>query len=70
MHSGRGLLLDQGGQLSVDGWSDRVDHIVDTSAEFDSPAVLLRPDGHIVWVGETQSELNTCLTRWFGHPAA
>ncbi|TSD45312.1 rifampin monooxygenase Iri [Rhodococcus sp. KBS0724] len=70
MHSGRGLLLDQGGQLSVDGWSDRVDHIVDTSAEFDSPAVLLRPDGHIVWVGEMQSELYTRLTRWFGHPAA
>ena len=28
MRSGRGLLLDQGGQLSVDGWSDRADHIV------------------------------------------
>ncbi|MFE4500388.1 rifampin monooxygenase Iri [Rhodococcus sp. NPDC056743] len=66
MHSGRGLLLDQGGQLSVDGWSDRVDHIVDTSAEFDSPAVLLRPDGHIAWIGDAQSELSGSLERWFG----
>ena len=37
MRSGRGLLLDQGGQLSVDGWSDRADHIVDTSTELDAP---------------------------------
>ena len=66
MHSGRGLLIDQGGQLSVDGWNDRVDHIVDTSTELDAPAVLLRPDGHVAWVGDEQSELNTRLTRWFG----
>ncbi|GAA3176501.1 hypothetical protein GCM10020255_067980 [Rhodococcus baikonurensis] len=51
MRSGRGLLLDQGGKLSVDGWNDRVDHVIDTSAELDAPAVLLRPDGHVVWLG-------------------
>ncbi|NDZ96999.1 rifampin monooxygenase [Streptomyces sp. SID6673] len=66
MHAGRGLLLDQTARLSVEGWDDRVDHVVDTSTELDVPAVLLRPDGHVAWVGDTQSELNTGLARWFG----
>lgn len=69
MRSGRGLLLDQGGKLSVDGWNDRVDHVIDTSAELDAPAVLLRPDGHVVWLGDTQAELDTQLSTWFGRPA-
>lgn len=69
MHDGRGLLLDQTGTLSVDGWSDRVDHIVDTSPELDAPAVLLRPDGHIAWLGDDQAGLENQLARWFGRPA-
>lgn len=69
MHDGRGLLLDQTGTLSVDGWSDRVDHIVDTSPELDDPAVLLRPDGHIAWLGDDQAGLENQLARWFGRPA-
>ena len=52
MHEGRGLLLDQTGRLSVAGWADRVDHVVDVSEELDVPAALLRPDGHVAWVGE------------------
>ncbi len=47
MHEGRGLLLDQTGRLSMPGWSDRVDHVVDVSEELDAPAVLVRPDGHV-----------------------
>jgi 2-polyprenyl-6-methoxyphenol hydroxylase-like FAD-dependent oxidoreductase len=66
MHSGRGLLLDQTGQLSVAGWADRVDHVVDVSEELDVPAALLRPDGHVAWVGEDQRELLGQLPRWFG----
>lgn len=66
MHEGRGLLLDQTGRLSVDGWADRVDHVVDVSDELDAPAVLLRPDGHVAWVGEDQQELLGELPRWFG----
>ncbi len=66
MHGGRGLLLDQTGRLSVDGWADRVDHVVDVSEELDVPAVLLRPDGHVVWVGEDQQGLLDALPRWFG----
>lgn len=67
LHGGRGLLLDQtGGRLSLTGWADRVDHVVDASEELDVPAVLLRPDGHVAWVGEDQEELLDRLPRWFG----
>ncbi|WP_033439889.1 rifampin monooxygenase [Saccharothrix sp. NRRL B-16314] len=66
MHDGRGLLLDQTGRLSVKGWADRVDHVVDVSEELDVPAVLLRPDGHVAWVGEDQHDLVDRLPRWFG----
>ncbi|MER5474429.1 rifampin monooxygenase [Streptomyces sp. NPDC002685] len=66
MHGGRGLLLDQTGRLSVEGWADRVDHVVDVSEELDVPAVLLRPDGHVAWVGEDQQDLLGHLPQWFG----
>ncbi|GGX63468.1 rifampin monooxygenase [Streptomyces fructofermentans] len=65
---GRGLLLDRTGRLSVAGWSDRVDHVVDTGVQLDAPAVLLRPDGHVAWAGERQDDLLGPLTRWFGVP--
>ncbi|MER5930943.1 rifampin monooxygenase [Streptomyces sp. NPDC002054] len=70
MHGGRGLLLDQTGRLSVAGWADRVDHVVDVSEELDVPAVLLRPDGHVAWVGEDQQDLLSHLPRWFGAATA
>ncbi|SFE96319.1 rifampin monooxygenase [Streptomyces mirabilis] len=66
MHGGRGLLLDQTGRLSVVGWADRVAHVVDVSEELDVPAVLLRPDGHVAWVGEDQQDLDGRLSEWFG----
>ncbi|WFE26330.1 rifampin monooxygenase [Solwaraspora sp. WMMD791] len=73
MHRGRGLLLDQTGGFSVTGWADRVDHVVDVGDELAVPAVLLRPDGHVAWVGDGggdgQRELHDRLTRWFGRPA-
>ncbi|WP_019354325.1 rifampin monooxygenase [Streptomyces sp. AA1529] len=68
LHGGRGLLLDQTGRLSVAGWADRVDHVVDVAEELDAPAVLLRPDGHVAWAGEEQAELLDRLPRWFGAP--
>ena len=66
MHAGRGLLLDQTGRLSVAGWAERVDHVVDVSEELDVPAALLRPDGHVAWVGEDQADLLSRLPKWFG----
>ncbi|WP_030265676.1 rifampin monooxygenase [Streptomyces violens] len=81
MHGGRGLLLDRTGRLSVAGWTDRVDHVIDESGirdvsddsddsgvgeELDVPAVLLRPDGHVAWVGDDQQELLDRLPKWFG----
>jgi rifampicin monooxygenase len=68
LHRGHGLLLDQTGRLSVAGWADRVDHVADVSEELDVPAVLLRPDGHVAWVGEDQTELRSQLPTWFGAP--
>lgn len=72
MRGGRGLLLDRTGRLSVEGWADRVDHVVDACEEVDAwgegdvPAMLLRPDGHVAWVGGEQEELLRHLPRWFG----
>ncbi|MFF2146595.1 rifampin monooxygenase, partial [Kitasatospora sp. NPDC058190] len=67
MRGGRGLLLDRtGGRLAVTGWADRVDHVVDATEELDVPAVLLRPDGYVAWVGEDRQSLLDALARWFG----
>ncbi|MGN9803063.1 rifampin monooxygenase [Micromonospora sp. L32] len=70
LHDGRGLLLDRTGRLSVTGWADRIDHVVDGSEELDAPAVLLRPDGHVAWAGEDQADLLSQLPRWFGAAAS
>ncbi|MCV7207955.1 rifampin monooxygenase [Mycolicibacterium canariasense] len=69
-HHGRGLLLDPTGALSVAGWADRVDHVTDSAPELDAGAVLLRPDGHIVWTGDDQPGLADRLAAWFGAPTA
>lgn len=70
---GHGLLLDRTGRLSVDGWADRVDHVVDPGLELDDEpgltGLLLRPDGHVAWVGEDQTELAGHLRKWFGSGA-
>jgi hypothetical protein len=65
-HEGRGLLLDQTGELSVTGWTARIDHVVAVSGELDAPAVLLRPDGHVAWIGDDQNDLLRHLPTWFG----
>ncbi|TCJ97351.1 FAD-dependent monooxygenase [Nocardia alba] len=68
LRHGRGVVVDRTRRLSVDGWSDRVDIITDPGAALDVPALLLRPDGHVAWIGEHQQDLNSHLTRWFGEP--
>jgi 2-polyprenyl-6-methoxyphenol hydroxylase-like FAD-dependent oxidoreductase len=69
LHRGRGLLLDRTAGLTVGGWSDRVDRLADPTAALDVPCVLLRPDGHVAWVGDGQADLDAHLVRWFGEPA-
>lgn len=69
LHRGRGLLLDRTERLTVGGWADRVDHLADPAAALDVPCVLLRPDGHVAWIGDDQRDLNDHLSRWFGNPA-
>jgi 2-polyprenyl-6-methoxyphenol hydroxylase-like FAD-dependent oxidoreductase len=64
--AGRGLLLDQTGDLSLTGWADRVDHVADVSSELDVPAALLRPDGHVAWIGDDQDDLRRHLPTSFG----
>lgn len=82
LHGARGVLLDFGkaGRIDITPWTNRITLI---NASYDGPwelpaigtvaapgAVLVRPDGHVVWVGdETQRGLADVLTTWFG-PAA
>lgn len=70
LHRGRGLLLDRTERLTVGGWSDRVDHLADPTAALDVPCVLLRPDGHVAWIGDGQPDLDDHISRWFGKPAS
>ncbi|WP_432170465.1 rifampin monooxygenase [Streptomyces sp. 1222.5] len=69
LRHGRGLLLDRTGRLTAGDWSDRVDHLADPTAALDVPCVLLRPDGHVAWIGDEQRDLDGQLRRWFGRPA-
>jgi len=83
LHRARGLLLTFGRLEVIDimPWADRVD-LVDAvyKGAWELPlvgqvaapkAVLVRPDGHVAWIGdESQSGLAETLTRWFGEAAA
>ena len=83
LHDAHAVLLNLGEPGSVDlgPWGDRV-QMVDASSDdaWELPvigavtapaAVLIRPDGHVAWVGDgTQSGLEDALTMWFGPPTA
>jgi len=82
LHGARPVLLNLGepGGFDLTPWADRV---LLTDAEHPGPwelpvlgavpapvAVLIRPDGHVAWVGDgTDSGLPDALTTWFGPPA-
>jgi 3-(3-hydroxy-phenyl)propionate hydroxylase len=82
LHDARAVLLNLGepGGVSLGSWGDRV-QLVDASYDgvwelpvigaVEAPeAVLIRPDGHVAWVGDgTAAGLAEALTRWIG-PAA
>lgn len=83
LHHARPVLLNlrEPGAFGITPWADRV-QLVD--ARYDGPwelpalgsvaapkAVLIRPDGHVAWVGdETRKGLAEALITWFGPPAA
>jgi 3-(3-hydroxy-phenyl)propionate hydroxylase len=82
-HDARPVLLDLSGSDRVDitPWQDRVRHVVaQHTGTWELPvvgavstpaAVLVRPDGHVAWVGEgTRTGLDETLTTWFGRPGA
>ncbi|MGW0394709.1 SDR family oxidoreductase [Streptomyces sp. NPDC003042] len=84
LRAGRGVLLLTGGAgqdalaAAARPWEPLVQTVVATSAAGRDPgtgALLVRPDGHVVWVGDSDSgssgagdTLTTALTRWFGEP--
>jgi 2-polyprenyl-6-methoxyphenol hydroxylase-like FAD-dependent oxidoreductase len=77
------VLLNFGevGRIDIASWTDRV-RAVDAKhvgqcvlpvlgAVSAPPAVLIRPDGHVAWVGaQTDSALRKALETWFGPGAA
>ncbi len=83
LHDARPVLLnlDEPGAFDITPWADRVRLIdADYVGKWELPvlgavtaptAVLIRPDGHVGWVGDpTHSGLPEALTTWFGPPTA
>lgn len=83
LHAARPVLLELGERRGVDiaPWADRVRRVEGRVAgAWELPvigavpaptAVLIRPDGHVAWVGDGADRgLREALTRWFGPPAA
>jgi hypothetical protein len=79
LHEARPVLLNLGGAgaLDITPWVDRVRSIdARYAGGWELPvlgavapptAVLIRPDGHVAWVGDgTDSGLRDALTKWFG----
>jgi hypothetical protein len=83
LHDGTPILLNlaEPGALDIAPWADRlrlVDATYDGALELPAfgavavpSAVLIRPDGHVAWIGDgTDRGLFHALTTWFGPPAA
>ena len=83
LHDARPVLLNfgEGGDFNIAPWADRVQLVdADYAGPWElpvlgtvpaPPAVLIRPDGHVAWVGDqTDPGLPDALATWFGPPAA
>ena len=82
LHQARPVLLNLGESASFDmgAWTDRLQVIdAEYKGEWELPvvgripaptAVVIRPDGHVVWVGQLDAlDLHDALTTWFGRSA-
>ena len=81
LQQARPVLIDFGAPdgIEIEGWADRV-RVVEATYDgqwvlpvigaVSAPvAVLVRPDGHVAWVGDgTRSGLTDALATWFGAP--
>jgi len=79
LHEARPVLLNLGdaGSLAIDGWEDRL-KLIDATydgvcelpvvGEVSTPrAILIRPDGHVAWIGDGSTEgLHDACSAWFG----
>jgi hypothetical protein len=83
LHDARPVLLNLGepGGFDITPWADRVQLIDATyGGTWELPALgavtaptalLIRPDGHVAWVGDqTHLGLHDALTTWFGPPTS
>ncbi len=83
LHDARPVLLELGepGALDIAPWVDRVERVdARYAGAWELPvlgavaaptAVLIRPDGHVAWVGDgTDHGLRDALTTWCGPPTA
>jgi hypothetical protein len=79
LHGARAVLLNLGepGALDITPWEDRVEQLdaryagaweLPVLGAVSAPtAILIRPDGHVAWVGDgTDRGLRDALTTWFG----
>ncbi|HEU5109241.1 MAG TPA: FAD-dependent monooxygenase, partial [Micromonosporaceae bacterium] len=73
--NGTGLLIDRAdGSFAAAAapWAGRVTAVRTESQPGDpldgADAALVRPDGHIAWLGTAPAELPAALRRWFGPP--
>ncbi|MFF3248626.1 FAD-dependent monooxygenase [Streptomyces sp. NPDC002870] len=77
LHAAQGVLLDLADDAALRdaaaGWKDRVATVTATpesdAAFAGAGAVLVRPDGHVVWTSLGTEQLPDTLRRWFGTPA-
>ncbi len=72
LRTGRGLFLDcAGGELAAP-WADRVTAVTANQIGGGPPqpagSVLVRPDGHVAWLGRAREDALAALHRWFGRP--
>jgi 2-polyprenyl-6-methoxyphenol hydroxylase-like FAD-dependent oxidoreductase len=82
LHDARPVLLDLGeaGVLDIAPWGERIRRVdARYTGAWELPvvgavaapaAVLIRPDGHVAWIGSgTDHGLRDAMTTWFGQPS-